>query len=99
MALHRFIDGSDPVGSTPIARGTGVEQERRSARTSLLASGTLACPRCDVPVTPAAGRVSVLDALHCPYCRHAATVRDFLSLTAPTRPTRVELHVVQPTRR
>jgi hypothetical protein len=31
--------------------------------------------------------------MRCPYCRHAAAVRDFLSLSAPTRPARVEIRV------
>lgn len=57
-----------------------------------LGTGTLACPECDAPVL-GAGRLSVTDALDCPYCGHAAAVRDFLSLAQPTRPARVAVRV------
>jgi hypothetical protein len=40
--------------------------------------------------------MSATDPLTCPFCGHGATVRDFLSLAAPTRPARVEVRVVQP---
>jgi hypothetical protein len=64
------------------------------ARTGHLASGTLACPRCDAPVALATGPAAPADPLGCPYCAHAATVRDFLSLGDPTRPARVAVRVV-----
>jgi uncharacterized paraquat-inducible protein A len=67
--------------------------ERRPARSTLLATGTLACPDCDAPVLPAAP-LAPADALDCPYCGHAGFVRDFLSLEPPTRPARVEVRVV-----
>ena len=31
--------------------------------------------------------------LDCPFCRHAAPLRDFLSLATPTRPARVEVRM------
>ena len=34
--------------------------------------------------------------LRCPYCLHAAPLRDFLTLGEPTRPARVEVRVVLP---
>jgi hypothetical protein len=34
-------------------------------------------------------------AVGCPYCGHAAAVRDFLSLAAPARPARVAVRVVR----
>jgi hypothetical protein len=69
------------------------EQEQRIARSQRLASGTLACARCDAPVALIAGPVSPADWLDCPFCLHRAPVRDFLSLAEPTRPARVEVRV------
>jgi hypothetical protein len=68
------------------------EQEHRIARSHRVASGTLACPRCDAPVALNAA-VSPADRLDCPFCLHRAPVRDFLSLGEPTRPARVEVRV------
>jgi hypothetical protein len=85
VALHRGI-GSDSF------------EERRATRSSLLAVGTLACPSCDAPVVPAAGPMSPAHPLACPFCGHAGSVRDFLSLKAPSRPARVAVRVVRPAR-
>jgi hypothetical protein len=65
------------------------EAERQTARSVLLAAGTLACDRCDAPIALNAGPVSLTDALSCPFCSHRAPARDFLSLAPPTRPARV----------
>ena len=93
MSLHRGIDGSDPLRAEPISRLDGTFLERRADRSWELATGTLACPRCDAPVSPA-GPVSPADPLACPYCAQAAPTRDFLSLGEPTRPARVVVRVV-----
>jgi len=77
---------------------SGTEEERRVTRTSRIATGTLACPRCDAPVAPA-GPLAPADRLRCPYCLHAGAVRHFLSLAEPTRPARVAVRVVDRTRR
>ena len=90
MAFERGIDGADPVR----ARSGSVQEERRLTRSSVLATGTLACPRCDAPVLPP-GPLSPADPLGCPYCAHAGAVRDFLSLAPPSRPARVQIRVVQ----
>jgi hypothetical protein len=74
----------------------GAHEERRRTRSSLLGAGTLACPRCDVPVALAAGPASPAEPLGCPFCGHAGALRDFLSLAAPSRPTRVDVRVVLP---
>jgi hypothetical protein len=66
----------------------GYEEERRATRTKRVASGTLACGRCDAPVA-LTGSLGLTASLTCPFCAHEAPVRDFLSLAAPTRPTRV----------
>jgi hypothetical protein len=70
-------------------------EERRSVRSSTLATGTLACPACDAPVAPGPGVLRPADPLGCPYCAHAGSVRDFLSLGAPSRPARVSVRVVE----
>jgi hypothetical protein len=95
MAFQRGIDGSEPI--RPVGDLAGAHEDRKAAQ-GHLATGTLACPRCDAPVAPGAGHVSPADALGCPYCGHAAPVRDFLSLSQPTRPARVVVRVVRPRR-
>ena len=69
-------------------------QELRPARSTLVAAGTLACPRCDAPVAPGDTPLRPLDAVACPYCAHGAPARDFLSLAMPSRPARVAVRLV-----
>ncbi len=97
MALHRGIDGSDPVRTDPVSRVAGVEEERRIASTSRPAQGTLACPQCDAPVA-LTGILTPTDSLACSFCEHTAAVRDFLTLGEPSRHTHVEVRVVIPAR-
>ena len=92
MALHRGIDGSEPLRPEPITRLGGPVEERRSTRVWRLGHGTLACPDCDAPVAPE-GAVAPSDPLRCPFCGTAGHVRDFLSLGEPTRPARVEVRL------
>jgi hypothetical protein len=93
VSFQRDFDASEPTRPEPVTRLAGARADSLVARTGHLAGGTLACPRCDAPValarplTPAAP-------LACPYCGHAGALRDFLSLTAPTRPARVVVRVV-----
>jgi hypothetical protein len=94
MAFQRGIDGSEPVRPEPVADLGGAHEDRRAAQ-GHLGTGTLACPRCDAPVALGAAFVSPADALGCPYCGHAAVVRDFLSLSQPTRPARVVVRVIR----
>jgi hypothetical protein len=96
MSIQRGIDGADPVRPQPLEQPAGPREIRRSGRTWLLGTGTLACPACDAPVVPAAEPMSPADALSCPVCFHAGAVRDFLSLVTPTRPARVDVRVVTP---
>ena len=97
MSLHRGTGGSEPVGPGPVARLAG-SQDRRIGHSAVMCAGTLACPRCDVPVALAGGAAAPADPLDCPYCGHYGAVRDFLSLAAPTRPAHVEVRVVLSTR-
>ena len=91
MSLQRGIDGAEPL--RPDAAAVPGTQEIRPARvSSLVATGTMACPQCDVPVALARA-VTPAEPLACPYCGHAGRVREFLSLAAPSRPARVEVRV------
>ena len=69
------------------------EQKRPAVRATRLGAGTLACRRCDAPIAIGPEPVSVVEQLVCPYCRHRAPVRDFLSLALPTRPAHVVVRV------
>jgi hypothetical protein len=91
VALHRSIDGSEPV--RPDSEGRVVHEERRIASQGIVAIGTLACPSCDAPIALGESRVSPREPLRCPFCDHGAPARDFLSLAQPTRPTRVLVRI------
>ena len=93
------MDGSEARGAEPVGRRGGVEEERRAARSSRLATGTLACPRCDAPVALAGRRLAPSSPLACPYCEHGGVLREFLSLAVPARPARVVVRVVTRDRR
>jgi hypothetical protein len=70
----------------------GFYEERRSLDALPHTTGTLACPQCDAPVVLGAP-VEPADWMGCPFCLHTGAVRDFLSLTPPTRPARVIVRV------
>src|SRR4051812_8987557 len=89
----RGIDGSEPIREEERIEMVGAHEERRTVRTSLLGIGTLACPACDAPVSPGLDALSPSDPLACPLCDHAAPTRDFLSMSAPTRPARVAVRI------
>jgi hypothetical protein len=93
VALHREIDGTDPVRRQPVERLSGRHEHRRAQSTWHLATGTLACPSCDAPVLPSSGGMSPRDPISCGFCRTVGAVSDFLSLAEPTRPTRVVVRV------
>jgi hypothetical protein len=74
----------------------GYEELRRTSRAGILDVGTLACARCDAPVALGRQAVAPSDSLSCPYCLHTAAVHEFLTLGAPTRPTRVVVTIAPP---
>ncbi len=78
----------------PVGGLSGAEEIRRVERSTVFATGTLACPACDAPVAVTTGRLAPSDDLQCPFCAHEAAVRDFLTLGEPSRPTRVQVRVV-----
>jgi hypothetical protein len=86
------MDGSQPQASPNVA---GPLEIRQDTRNGIVAHGTLACPACDAPVAPGAGPLTPGAPLGCPYCGRDGAVRDFLSLSAPARPARVVVRVVQ----
>jgi hypothetical protein len=94
-----FISGEGwSVGGTS-SRGRvvrAVVEQRKAVRSDRLCTGTLACRRCDAPIAIGAGARPLTDRLTCPFCRHEAPARDFLSLARPTRPARVEVRVRRP---
>jgi hypothetical protein len=98
MSFLRGIGGPSSAAHEPGARAAGVhEHERRLAWTRRLGTGTLACPRCDVPVAIGPVALAPSAMLDCPFCSHRAALRTFLTLAAPgqpARPARVVLRVV-----
>jgi len=55
VSFQRDFDGAEPARPQPVTRLAGAKADSLVARTGHLASGTLACPRCDAPVALAAG--------------------------------------------
>ena len=93
-SLRRSRPSPYSATAIPVARFVGrYEQDRRTAGTGRLGAGSLACPRCDAPVGIGTGAVRAESGLACPFCAHHGAVREFLSLTLPTRPARVVVHV------
>ena len=82
-------DGAPPRPDAPI----GHEHLEKNTRAGTLATGTLACSRCDAPVALAGRRVAPADSLSCPFCLHTGRVRDFLTLGEPTRPAHVVVRI------
>jgi hypothetical protein len=76
----------------PLPADSGPREYRYRARSTRVAAGTLACPRCDAPIAPARP-LSPAERIACPYCTHGGPVREFLSLERPTRPARVVVRV------
>ena len=91
-----MLGGGDWTGGSadPRVRAEPVEQrQRRAQRDGLVATGTIACPRCDAPVAIGPGELALTHRLTCPFCAHGDVARAFLSLAVPTRPTRVEVRI------
>jgi hypothetical protein len=93
MTFQRGFDGSEPLRAQPILDRAGAQEDHHAASCRRLGSATLACPRCDAPVALGGRVLTPADPLACPFCRHRAPLRDFLSLAQPTRPARVVVRV------
>jgi DNA-directed RNA polymerase subunit RPC12/RpoP len=97
MSILRGVGGS---GDSTVGLGAkfipAQIEERRSARSDVLCAATLACARCDAPISTGSRGLSITEHLVCPFCDHRAPVRDFLSLAVPTRPARVVVRLRRP---
>lgn len=87
------IEETDPRRTRPATAPVGLHEERRTMRPWHIATGSLACPDCDAPIGLGGTSVAPADPITCPFCDHAAAVRDFLSLAAPARVPRVHVLV------
>jgi hypothetical protein len=90
MAFHREIEPIQPDRDERVERIGGLEERRELSRSWTVATGTLACPECDLPVMPAAG-VGPGTPLACSWCEHVAMGREFLTVTSDPRPMRVDV--------
>jgi len=90
---HRDTDGAEPLRPEPVERLTGHNELRRAHSARQVATGTLACPACDAPAAIGPGPMALADDLVCGFCSHHGTVRDYVSLGQPTRPTRVVVRI------
>jgi hypothetical protein len=88
MAFQR--DASDPLQQ---GERIGRVHEELRLRSRVVSLGTLACPRCDAPVSPGTRALSPAEPIACPFCGEHGPVRDFLSLSTPTRPAHVEIRI------
>jgi hypothetical protein len=84
---------TDPRQARPLTPPVGHHEERRATRPWHLATGSLACPECDAPVTLATHSAAPTDPMQCPFCDRPGAVRDFLSLATPPRAPRVHVLV------
>lgn len=90
MALHldpHEHDADDHGGRERIES----EEVRPAIAGAVLASGSMICPGCELPIAVGAGVPAVAD-LVCPYCDHAGEARAFLRRDVrDTRANRVDL--------
>ncbi|HEX3977508.1 MAG TPA: hypothetical protein VHW96_14670 [Solirubrobacteraceae bacterium] len=97
MSFLRGIDGSaHNTAGTPARWVRPGAHRRRDTRSARLCDATLACRRCDAPITAGPHGLPLAQPLVCPFCDHRAPVRDFLSLARPTRPARVVVRISHP---
>jgi hypothetical protein len=82
MAFEVPADPGDPgqpstrVGRIDDARATAQHRLVRDG-VQVLAHGALVCPRCSLPLAVDRG-ILAATTVHCGYCGHAATAREFL---------------------
>lgn len=91
-----FPSSGGPQQPLGPADGAGPQELRLGVRSTTLGHGTLACPSCDAPVTPPQYPAAISTQLSCSWCDRSGPLRDFLSLSTPTRPTRVVVRVHLP---
>src|SRR5262245_38196178 len=91
MAMYG-MEGADPLRPPPLSSYAGAHEDRHRDNSWVVATGTLACPRCDAPVV-LGGAVGLMHDIACPFCHHCARAREFLTLEDPARPNRVIVRV------
>jgi hypothetical protein len=81
VGLHLDHGGSERLGTDGEARSARPAREWAilRQRPELLAEGTLACPRCELPIALGA-RVAASEGLACPYCERHGPANEFLRL-------------------
>lgn len=77
-------------------RVPGRVEKRRAAGSGVVGPATLACRNCDAPIAPGPTPLLLTDPMWCPVCQDSGLVRDFVSLSAPTRPARVVVRASWP---
>jgi hypothetical protein len=87
--LRGFGDSGHNTARLGVKAVPGQVEQRRAIRAGVLCDATLACARCDAPISTGGRALAIAERLICPFCDHRGPVRDFLSLAAPTRPARV----------
>jgi hypothetical protein len=95
VSFSRSLNFMGSPSSDQTRRLTVHEEKRRSLDTRQIGVGTLACARCDAPVSVGPGAHPPTASLTCPFCAHRAPLREFLSLAAPARPARVIVRLAQ----
>jgi hypothetical protein len=73
------------------AQGIELPEIRPATAGAVLASGSMICPDCELPIAVGAG-VPAVSELVCPFCDHAGEARAFLRRdVSDTRANRVDL--------
>jgi hypothetical protein len=91
VALHLDPHEHDPEDHGGRERIEPEEVRRTTADASVLATGSLICPGCELPISVGAG-VPAISELVCPFCDHAGEARAFLRRdVSDTRANRVDL--------
>lgn len=92
-ALPRRHSAIGPIRQAAVERVVGWREEGSIGRGARLATATLACPACDVPVALPPGAFPPTHAVACPFCGTHGAIRDFLAFDSPARPARVEVRI------
>ena len=96
MSIYRPGSDGESGSGEPVGHTAGPAELRKATRSTVIATGTLACPACDAPVSPGGHALVPGEPMRCPVCDTAGVVRDFLSLSIPARPARVRVVVSLP---
>ena len=79
MAVFDPISRPDPERDERLRATAGQVEIRPRSRTAYLATRSLACPECGMPIS-LAGPVSWTEEIACAFCEQVAPTRDYLQL-------------------